>query len=69
VIIKTSEFVYLEGSFDLIVEHMQKCKDYFMNPTMLKSQFDSLEPYDAIAVLIANPAKVSWQNIIDHLSK
>lgn len=53
----------------MIVEHMQKRKDHFMKPTMLKSQFDSLEPHNAIAVLIANPAKVIWQNIIDHLSK
>jgi carbohydrate kinase (thermoresistant glucokinase family) len=61
--------VYLEGSFDLIMERMQKRKDHFMKANMLKSQFETLEiPHDAIRVSIADPLEVMVQNIIDHLS-
>jgi gluconokinase len=62
-------FVYLEGSFELIMERMQKRKDHFMKATMLESQFETLEvPKDAITVSIADPIEVIIQKVIQHLN-
>lgn len=36
-------FVYLDGRFDLIWQRISQRSDHFMAPTMLQSQFDSLE--------------------------
>ncbi len=38
-----SKFVFLEGSFDLINERLEK-RDHFMPASLLQSQFDALEP-------------------------
>lgn len=37
-------FVYLEGSFDLILSRLQQRKGHFMPTNLLQSQFDALEP-------------------------
>ena len=37
-------FVYLTGSFELIMDRLQQRKGHFMPPTLLKSQFETLEP-------------------------
>lgn len=48
-------FVYLKGSYDLILERMKKRGGHFMKPEMLKSQFDTLEePADAITLDVEN---------------
>lgn len=48
-------FVYLKGSYDLILERMKKRGGHFMKPEMLKSQFDTLEePADAITLDVDN---------------
>jgi gluconokinase len=45
-----TQFVYLEGDFETIYTRMQ-ARQHFMKPTMLQSQFDTLEePADAIVV-------------------
>mgnify|MGYP003630345216 CR=1 FL=1 len=36
-------FVFLEGSFDLVIARMRQRKNHFMPPELLKSQFKSLE--------------------------
>lgn len=36
-------WVFLHGSFELILERMEKRKDHYMGSEMLKSQFDILE--------------------------
>ena len=36
-------FIYLRGSFDLILGRMQDREDHFMQAAMLQSQFDDLE--------------------------
>jgi len=41
--IKSIYFVHLEGGFELISERMKQRENHFMPPTLLKSQFDSLE--------------------------
>ena len=61
-------FVYLKGSYDLILERMKKRGGHFMKPRMLKSQFEILEePVDAITVDISNPVDVIVQGIMDNL--
>jgi gluconokinase len=48
-------FVYLKGSFELIMGRLQERKGHFMPPTLLKSQFEALEPpVSAIQVSIDN---------------
>ena len=61
-------FVYLKGSYDLILERMQMRGGHFMKPRMLKSQFEILEePVDAITVDISNPVYMIVQGILDNL--
>lgn len=38
------QFIYLEGSFDLIWQRMSVRADHYMQPAMLQSQFAALEP-------------------------
>jgi gluconokinase len=38
------QFIYLDGSFDLIWQRMQERQDHYMKPEMLRSQFEALEP-------------------------
>jgi gluconokinase len=45
-----TQFVYLKGSFETIYARMQT-REHFMKPSMLKSQFETLEePANAIVV-------------------
>ncbi|MEH6681517.1 MAG: tRNA (adenosine(37)-N6)-dimethylallyltransferase MiaA [Sediminicola sp.] len=37
-------FIYLEGTYDQIMERLQKRKNHFMPPGLLRSQFDTLSP-------------------------
>lgn len=49
-------YVYLRGSEELIRQRLAKRTGHFMNPHLLHSQFETLEPPDnAIAVDIAPP--------------
>ncbi|MFZ7255245.1 gluconokinase [Avibacterium avium] len=41
------KFLFLEGSFDLVLERMKNRKGHYMKTEMLKSQFDTLEPPQA----------------------
>ena len=48
-----SVFIYLEGSFEQIMERVKKRANHFMPPELLRSQFKDLEvPGDAIKVSI-----------------
>lgn len=40
---KNIKFLFLTGSFELILERMQKREGHFMKTEMLKSQFETLE--------------------------
>lgn len=52
-------FLYLNGSFELILERMRARKNHFMPPELLQSQFDALEkPEDAIWFDIIDPVDV-----------
>ena len=47
----STEWIYLAGDYEMIIERMKKRSDHFMPSTLLKSQFDSLEiPTDAFSV-------------------
>lgn len=58
--IEKIDFVYLEGSFELISKRLDDRKGHFMPSELLRSQFEALEvPDDAISVSIAaTPAKI-----------
>ncbi|SDL44653.1 gluconokinase [Kriegella aquimaris] len=46
-------FLFLSGSFEKILDRMQKRKGHFMPPDLLKSQFETLEiPNDSLSVSI-----------------
>ena len=51
-------FIYLKGSYDLIQKRLEERKGHFFDPTLLDSQFATLEePKDALVVDIAPPIK------------
>lgn len=53
--LKSCEWIFLSGSYELIYERMSKRKDHYMSEIMLKSQFDALEVPDyGIHVDISN---------------
>lgn len=54
------DFVYLEGSFELISKRLNDRKGHFMPPELLRSQFETLEiPEHAISVSIdASPSEI-----------
>lgn len=50
------QFVYLKGSYHLILERMARRPGHYMKPDMLASQFDALEePRDALTADVAPP--------------
>ena len=46
------QFVFLDGSFDLIWQRMAARQNHYMKAGMLQSQFDTLEPPDSREALI-----------------
>ena len=63
-------WVFLDGSYDLILGRMKKRTGHFMPPSLLQSQFDALEPpVDAIQVDIAKPISEIVSQILSHISK
>lgn len=58
------KWVYLKGNFDLILKRMQNRSDHYMDPNMLKSQFEVLEePKNVIIIDIENSSEI----IVDKL--
>jgi len=64
------QFIYLQGSYDLILARMQARAGHYMKADMLKSQFKTLEePVDALTVSIdADPEAIAAQ-IVEYLEK
>lgn len=54
------EFVYLDGSFELISKRLAERKGHFMPPELLRSQFEALEiPHHELSVSIdATPSEI-----------
>lgn len=62
-------FIYLKGSRELIGERMRNRKNHFMSPTLLDSQFATLEePAGAIVVDIDHPLTVVVDLALQQLS-
>jgi gluconokinase len=63
------KFVYLRGSYDVIVERMKSRGKHFMKPEMLQSQFAILEePQGILTVDVTLSPNEIVQNIIEHLT-
>jgi gluconokinase len=61
-------WVHLTGSFDLIASRLQARKHRYMPATLLRSQFDTLEPpTDALEVDIADPPEALARRIAQKL--
>jgi gluconokinase len=64
-------FVHLDGSFDLIDARMKARTDHFMPPSLLESQFATLEPpapdEQAVVVSIAQPPEAIVRAVRDAL--
>ena len=63
-------FVYLEGSYELLLDRMQHRQRHFMPASLLKSQFDTLEPpgpEEAIAVSINQPEEAIVDDVLAQL--
>ncbi len=62
------EFVYLEGSFELIKSRSENRDGHFMPLDLLQSQFDTLEPpLEAIIVSVANTPNEIVTSILNQL--
>lgn len=60
------QFIYLDGSFDLISKRLSERKNHYMPKGLLKSQFDTLEvPTDVLTVSIDQ----SPTEIVDEIIK
>jgi gluconokinase len=67
--IADSRIVYLYGTFELIRERVAKRRHRYMPASLLKSQFDTLEPPgDAIEVDVAQPPEASVAAIVSRLT-
>ena len=62
-------FIYLKGDVDLIAKRLKERKNHFMNASLLKSQFDTLEePAGAMVVDIRQEPMAIVSRIIDELA-
>ncbi|WP_282050017.1 gluconokinase [Maribacter aquivivus] len=62
------QFIYLEGSFELIDSRLRERKNHYMPAGLLQSQFDDLEtPLDALTVSIDQTPDDIVNDIIEKL--
>lgn len=62
---KEIKWIYLEGSFEEILQRMKGRKDHFMPANLLRSQFETLEvPEYALRVPIGNSPETTVTNIL-----
>jgi gluconokinase len=68
--LKDYGFVYLKGSFELLSKRAAARKHRFMPASLLKSQFETLEPpRDAIVVDVAQPVEACVRQILAALPR
>ena len=61
-------FVYLQGTYNEVLQRLQQRKGHFMQAGLLQSQFDALEPpTNAIEVSITKTPEAIVQDITTHL--
>ena len=62
-------FVHLVGSQELILERMKERKDHFMPPSLLASQFDTLENLgedeNGVVISVEDPIEVVVEKAIE----
>lgn len=62
------KFIYLKGSYDLIISRMKTRKNHYMTPEIQKSQFQALEkPSDSFKVDIQHPPEKVVDDILSYL--
>lgn len=58
------KWVFLKGDYELILNRMLSRENHYMDPKMLKSQFEALEePVDAIVMNIENSSEIIVEKI------
>lgn len=63
-----SRWIYLKGDYDLIYNRMKNREGHYMNPEMLKSQFNDLEePKNVLVLDIENKTQIILKKIIKQL--
>jgi gluconokinase len=63
-------FIYLEGTYEQIMDRLKKRKGHFMPPGLLQSQFDTLSPpEDGITVSIDQTPEEMVKEIVGKLGK
>lgn len=63
-------FVYLQGSYDEVLQRLQQRQGHFMQAGLLQSQYDALEPpIDAIVVSITKTPEAIVEDIVSQLAK
>jgi gluconokinase len=66
---KDIKFVFLRGDYELLQARLESRKGHFMKPTMLKSQFETLEePENSIDIDIKDAPEKIVEDIIQTLS-
>lgn len=61
-------WIFLEGDYSLISERMQHRKDHYMPASLLRSQFEALEPpADALVIDIENSPEKIVETILQRL--
>ncbi len=67
---KDIKFVFLRGDYDLLQERLESREGHFMKPSMLKSQFETLEePENSIDVDIKDAPEKIVDTIIQMIRK
>lgn len=64
-------FVYLDGSYELLLDRMQHRKRHFMPASLLRSQFDTLQPPgpdEALIVSIDQPEAATVAEVLARLA-
>jgi gluconokinase len=62
--------VYLKGSYELIWSRISQRKDHYMKPSMLKSQFETLEePTNALTLDVSMPVADIVQGIVTYMQE
>ena len=63
-----AQWIFLQGSYDLILQRIKKREGHFMPAALLQSQFDNLEiPSDAFCISIEKKTEEIASAIADHL--
>jgi len=65
------QFIYLQGSFELIYKRLKHRQNHFMKESLLRSQFETLEeptPAEAIYIDASQSPEVIVQEVINQLN-